>query len=234
MHWIRSDNISLAYQQLLAQVQQKGIPQSPRDIATRELRNCLIEITVPCNELPVIASTERQKKMRKYAAAEGELYETGTLVADEWSTKASKFWGKLADSYGLINSNYGFLIQKVRDARGKTQWEWAKHCLEKDPDTRQAILHINRPKHQYEGVKDFPCTMHFQFFIREGLLELDVVMRSQDVVKGFPYDVKWFMSRQLLMAEELGVPPGPYTHLVHSMHMYDKDLETIKAMQFDG
>jgi len=70
--------------------------------------------------------------------------------------------------------------------------------------------------------------MHMQFFIREERLEADVVMRSQDVIKGFPYDMKFFMQQQLKMADQLSLPVGPMTHHVHSMHVYEKDLNTLR------
>lgn len=171
--------------------------------------------------------------MRAYHAAERKLYAQHELQASVWARCASKFWSKIANLDGTINSNYGYLTGGLCDTPdGWTQWEWAKMSLQRDPDTRQAVMHFNRPRHQIFGIKDFPCTISGTFLIREGRLEYSVLMRSQDIIKGMPYDLPFFMSQQIRMASELGVTVGMYTHFVHSLHVYERDLDKVERMIF--
>lgn len=117
----------------------------------------------------------------------------------------------------------------------RTPWDWAKQSLVHDKDTRQAFLRFSLPEHQWFGNKDQVCTMHGIFFIREDHLHLTIVMRSCDCVKGLVYDMPWFCSLLERMKDELlftysGLQTGTYTHMAHSLHIYESDVETVKRM----
>ena len=216
---------------MLRRVLEDGSPIDPRGQSTLELRNCVVTLSHPMSMLPNTACDERNLKMADYEGKESELYASGTIQVSDW-VEASSFWGKLANPDGSINSNYGYLVDRVETPSGFTQWDWALNRLRSDLSTRQAIMRFNSPVHQFNEVKDFPCTMHMSFSVREGLLECDTVMRSQDVVKGFPYDLCYFLSLHERMGQELDLPLGAYTHLSHSMHMYKRDRETVERMLF--
>ena len=49
-------------------------------------------------------------------------------------------------------------------------------------------------------------------------------MRSNDICKGFPYDVFQFTMLQLKMAKELGIEVGNYRHICGSLHCYEPDF----------
>lgn len=103
--------------------------------------------------------------------------------------------------------------------------------LRSDPDSRRAVMHVNEPRDLFraitEGSKDVPCTMSLQLFIRERKLHMHVLMRSNDVVWGLPYDVFSFTCLQelfLYKLQEAGVPVddlGAYHHTAGSLHIYD-------------
>lgn len=116
-----------------------------------------------------------------------------------------------------------------------SQWQWAKKCLVSDKDSRQAIMHYNSTKHQYAGIKDFPCTIYNQFFIRDNKLHLSCSMRSSDVYFGITYDFPFFMLLMQCMRLELlefypTLELGQYTHTSGSFHIYEKDFEKIAKM----
>ena len=127
--------------------------------------------------------------------------------------------------------------QKLEDASPfmRTPWDWCVQALKADKDTRQAILRFSLPEHHWVGVKDFTCTMHGNFLIRDNKLHLSVVMRSNDVVLGLAYDLPWFVSLMDYMLADLremypDLEKGSYTHLSHSMHVYDRDEAKIRKM----
>lgn len=117
----------------------------------------------------------------------------------------------------------------------RTPWEWCVESLKRDKETRQAILRFSLPEHFWVGNKDQTCTMHGNFLIRDNKLHLSIVMRSNDLVKGLVYDMPWFCSLMDKMIIELkstypDLQKGHYTHTVHSIHMYDRDTESVKKM----
>lgn len=204
---------------------------SPRGQSTAEITNYLFQVSQP-SDTPIVTMDEvRNQTIAKYLAIEKQLYMSGELSARVWSEKASKFWSKIANSNGTINSNYGHLLWKNQSIPdGRTPWEWVKDSLVDDNDSRQAFARISLPEHQRHNMLDQPCTMHLNFLIRRGQLDTCVVMRSNDAVRGLVYDMPWFCYCQIKMATELGVGIGIYSHFAHSMHLYDRDRITAKKM----
>lgn len=132
----------------------------------------------------------------------------------------TKAWDRMSDDGETVNSNYGHCIKYKF---GFDQWLYVKNLLVSNSNTRQAVIHIktadNKPS------KDVNCTVCLQFFIRDGKLYLTTYMRSNDLWMGFPYDVFQFTNMQVLMAMELGVEVGTYTHIAGSLHLYERNVK---------
>lgn len=127
-------------------------------------------------------------------------------------------WDRMSDDGINVNSNYGWCIYKKY---GFNQWKYVKKLLKKDPNTRQAVIHIKTADDM--PTKDMNCTVSIQFLLRDGKLNATVYMRSNDIWMGFPYDVFTFTALQCKMAMELGVEVGTYTHVAGSLHLYERD-----------
>lgn len=96
--------------------------------------------------------------------------------------------------------------------------------LTSDPHTRQAVITLWDPwLDNVPGKNDYPCTIALQFFIRDGLLDMNTIMRSNDVWLGLPYDVFQFTQLQASVARALGTTPGTYRHTTLSLHLYEHD-----------
>lgn len=108
--------------------------------------------------------------------------------------------------------------------------------LQEKPDTRQAILTMYNSEdlhHALLGDKnDIPCTAALMFLIRDGELNLSAHMRSNDVWLGLPYDVFFFTSLQILLAQILGLKLGWYQHSAMSMHLYDRNREKAEVAAY--
>ena len=230
-----------AYQEVLKDIfNNPDYKTAPRGLPIREKVDYSFSVLSPTSEPIRTADDERNKVIAEYTSKEFNLYNSGTNKAAEFAA-ASKFWNKLANPDGTVNSAYGHLIWKYYSCtsnfsnRAMTPWEWAKESLEADKDTRQAILRFNLPEHCWQGNKDFVCTMHGNWLIREDKLNLTIVMRSNDMVKGLIYDLPFFCSLMDKMLDELrltypNLQKGKYTHLAHSLHAYEKDAEIIQKM----
>jgi thymidylate synthase len=57
-------------------------------------------------------------------------------------------------------------------------------------------------------------------------------MRSNDIAIGMLYDVFNFTMLQELLAVELDVELGTYTHMVGSLHIYEKSYNLLKGIRF--
>lgn len=229
---------SKAYLAALSYVyHQPEFVSAPRGLRIREITNAMFTIEEPSSEPIVTLDEERNKVIKDYTLKETELYDKGTNRLEDFE-KASTFWRKIANPDGTINSAYGYLLWKKRscpDTGCETQWEWARQSLIRDKDTRQAFVRFSLPEHQWRDNKDQVCTMHGNFLIREDKLHLTIVMRSNDLVLGLVYDLPWFCSLMDKMVEELkpfypSLTKGNYTHLAHSLHIYDRDEEKVRGM----
>lgn len=179
-----------------------------------EVINAITVITDPTRG--IVTSPIRKMPMR-YAVGELMWYLSGNnkLSAIQNYTSA---WDRMSDNGESVNSNYGWCIKYKY---GFDQWEYVKNLLEKDPNSRQAVIHIktagNTPS------KDVNCTVSLQFLLRDGKLNLTTYMRSNDIWMGFPYDVFTFTALQCKMAMELDVKIGEYTHIAGSLHLYERN-----------
>jgi len=106
--------------------------------------------------------------------------------------------------------------------------------LKSDPDSRQAICNIFLANRDYVVTKDVPCTMTYQFLIRDNKLEMIANMRSNDIILGLSTDAFNFSTIQEVIASELGIEPGWYYHIDGSLHIYKKDYEWAERIIKNG
>lgn len=150
--------------------------------------------------------------------------------------EASSVWENLANADGTINSAYGYLIFGEKNEEGVSQWQWALDSLVRDRDSRQAIMYLGRTRVQHPGIKDFICTVSYQFFIREYKLWMVANRRSQDIHYGLTFDIPWEMLLMQQMKNHLadrypGLELGEYVLNCGSLHLYEKNLDVLKAME---
>jgi thymidylate synthase len=101
-----------------------------------------------------------------------------------------------------------------------------------DPSSRQAVAMIWHPRDVFHDDPDIPCTVSLNFHIRDDLLHMITHMRSNDIWLGWPYDVMQFTQLQCSMANALPeVELGGYTHIVDSMHLYERDADKAKNIK---
>ena len=146
----------------------------------------------------------------------------------------------MSDDGKTVNSNYGSIIQHAVDCHmsDPLEFDQMKMCeelLRKDPNTRQAVIHIKEARNVLVNpTKDLNCTVCLQFFIREGKLYMTTYMRSNDLWMGFPNDVFQFTCMQIYLAMRLNVGLGTYTHVAGSLHMYERDYQKSLENMVEG
>jgi thymidylate synthase len=226
MHTYKGTSFAEAYQKSLIDLVDNGDLCETRGTTSKELLNVSLEITDPsqCMYTNMTRSTQT-----KYIAAELLWYYAGRNDV-AFISKYAKFWEQIQNPNGTVNSAYGNLIFRPKSLGGITQYEWAIASLAKDKDSRQAILHFNTPEHQYNGNKDFVCTIYLNFWIRDNKLNMKVQMRSNDIFYGLSYDAPFFAYVQQTMYlwlrdkyKELQL--GTYYHCADNIHYYERHFE---------
>ncbi|MDH1009614.1 thymidylate synthase [Pseudomonas nicosulfuronedens] len=101
--------------------------------------------------------------------------------------------------------------------------------LKRKSTSRKAVIQLFSADDIIEEHEDVPCTCTLQFLLRDKKLSLYTSMRSNDAYKGLPHDVFAFTMLQEIIARELDVELGEYSHYVGSLHIYKSDIEDIKV-----
>ena len=162
---------------------------SPRGQKIKEISDAILINEDPTSNLFL---NDARSVPLKYLTGELLWYFSGRNDLD-FISRFSSFWKRIANSDGTCNSAYGNLLFSKKDATDKiSQFQWAYDALVKDKDSRQAIMHFNRPEHQYKKVNDFVCTLIGNFQIRDNKLNFTVDMRSNDIFFGLTFDYPFF------------------------------------------
>jgi thymidylate synthase len=106
-------------------------------------------------------------------------------------------------------------------------------ALRNNPATRQAVLQVWDPSIDLPAADgtspaaDIPCNVCAFLKVRQGRLEWMQILRSNDLMLGVPYNFIQFTTLQEIIAGWLGIAVGSYHHLSDSLHIYERDLETV-------
>jgi len=86
-----------------------------------------------------------------------------------------------------------------------------------------------------EDLDDCPCLQLVQCLARGGSLQMKVVFRSNDMLSAAGPNMFALVHLQRHIADALGLPCGPYTHISLVPHIYYKrDLTDLQAFCGDG
>ena len=196
-----------------------GSPTTPRGQSTLEVNNVTFEIQRPW----LMPFNVKYRDMKPFIGAVEALQLVGMTTAPELVVSGSKVFGNYLDG-GIFHGAYGPRIY------GRLQP--LVDLLKSDPDSRQAVLTIFDSRQDLgANVKDVPCTLALQFFVRDDKLCMRTTMRSNDVWLGLPYDLVQFTALQGAIAAALGIEMGWYAHSVGSLHLYARDMEQAEQIQ---
>jgi len=107
--------------------------------------------------------------------------------------------------------------------RYHAQLPYIIHELKTRPNTRQAILSF------YESTKDMmnwggqdrvPCSLSYQFLIRNNMLHVIYNQRSCDYALFYASDVFMTINLMIFIANSVGVKPGYFYHNIGSLHCF--------------
>lgn len=164
-------------------------------------------------------------------------YLSMSLNVNDIPPPVPEIWKRVASKDGLINSNYGYLVDSHQN---HSQFYHCLHQLLRDRGTRRACIIYTRPSIQVEynrdGMSDFICTETVQYFIRDNKLITVVKMRSSDAVYGYKGDLFWQKKVRDSLIEQYNlwqhdsqrISAGEIYWNAGSLHIYKRHFNLVK------
>lgn len=215
---MKATNINRAWIHELDRIIAFGQRVSPRSKETIEVLHSTIKIDM---RYPVLTIPARKLGYHFLAGEAAWILSGDNLV----STIApySKTIANFSDDGVTFFGAYG---PKVVD-----QLDYVVELLQRDRDTRQAVINIWRENPPFPTPRDVPCTLSCQFLVRDDRLNVFVTMRSSDIWLGVPYDLFNFtmLAAYVILESKLDARLGHLYNTAGSRHLYTKDFSRAIA-----
>lgn len=226
------DSFHHAYPALLrGLVEDPAYRNAPRGFPSREQLGIRFQLTDASQRTPLIPA-RRLNIVFNYA--EALWYLAGRDDLDFIAYYAPSIRKYSADGIRLTGTAYGRALFGDTGNRRTGQWASVTSELRTDPDSKRAVVQIFRGEElTVPGNPDVSCTLGLQFLSRDGALHAVGFMRANDVYRGMSSDVFSFTFLQEVLARELGLRLGGYTHLAGSLHLYDPDAHRAAEVLAD-
>lgn len=166
----------------------------------------------------------------KLFIAEQIWFVSGTRKPEIFLRDYTKIWDDFTNPGDVVTVAYGY---RWRKHFGRDQLGSLVKLLEKDPSSRHGVIVTWDPGSDGLGgigKSNVPCPYSFTVNIIGGRLNLMNIVRSNDMILGFPHDVAGFALLQAMLAQKLGVKPGVYTHSIGNAHIYDIHYDAAKEL----
>ena len=216
MHVVEVNTGVSGYPALLSHVLRCGEPRTVRGRATLDAGPTTVvmhDLTAP---LPLgtgrgvssaIAAAEAVQLIGGFS--DPALY---PAALDRFREDDGTFWGAYGERVG---DQLAAQVRKLRE----------------DSGSRQGVVTLWDPlRDNLSDRRDYPCTVTLLLWLDNDRLQLNTVMRSQDVWLGTPYDWFQFVQLQWTIARSLNVDPGIYRHTMISTHLYAEEVDRAREL----
>jgi thymidylate synthase len=154
--------------------------------------------------------------------AEQIWFLSGSRRPDSFLDSYTRIWDEFTNINGVVGTAYGY---RWRHHFGRDQIEGLISLLESESSSRHGVVVAWDPAS--DGLdtrprrKNIPCPFAFTVNIIGGKLHFHNLVRSNDMLLGFPHDVAGFALLQRMLASHLGVGVGQYSHSISNAHIYE-------------
>ncbi len=141
----------------------------------------------------------------------------------------TKIWDAWADAEGRLDTAYGYYWRRfpsaTRDASGAWQVrevDQIRHVidtLKRDPNSRRLVVTAWEPGNAIPSRLP-PCHYTFTFNVQQGRLCCHLNQRSGDVALGIPFNLAAYSALTMMIAQEVGLEPGVFSHFIVDAHVY--------------
>ncbi len=160
------------------------------------------------------------------------LNENGVRIWDEWATKE----GDLGPIYGAQ-----WTAWPGRDGKVINQIDDVIDCLKNRPDSRRILFHAwnvdylpDEALSPHENVKAGrmalpPCHLLYQFYVANGKLSSQLMIRSSDSFLGLPYNTASLAVLTMMLAQQTDLGLGEIIICTGDSHIYSNHLDQVRT-----
>jgi thymidylate synthase len=155
------------------------------------------------------------------------------FVVQEFDERLSEDHVNPGDSWRLVGDYWNKFFNKsgkhdyTYNERIRPQLQLVIEELKRDPGSRRAFLSIwdsgRDPENSLREMR-VPCSLGYQFLIRNGKVDIIYLMRSSDVMQLIDIDIFMTLCLKEHVASVLGLNPGVAHFHIGSLHGYKRDL----------
>lgn len=202
-------------------VQDKFVANDP-NFQTIELVGYAYSLTLPILEtelMELLSYTGFSEDRKTWVIVESRerVCEVSLNPGKAWEHDRT-FWEKFLRG-GVFSYTYA--------ERFAEQIKYVIHELLDSPNTRQAIITMY-DRHQdmmnWGGRDRVPCSISYQFIVREGKLVVIYNQRSCDFLNFFPADIYLTIKLMEHISTQTGLPMGQFIHFLGSLHAFAGDM----------
>jgi len=217
------------YQSMLKRIMEEGVREKNQRTGheTIALPGMHLSIDIEKEGFPLLTLRKIPVKM---FVAEQIWFISGARKPADFLRDFTKIWDSFTNPADVVTVAYGY---RWRKHFGRDQLGLLVDLLKKDPSSRHGVIVTWDPAQDgLGGIKkaNVPCPYTFTVNIIDGRLHLHNMVRSNDMVLGFPSDVAGFALLQCILAQKLGVGVGVYSHSISNAHVYDNQLEAVQEL----
>ncbi len=159
------------------------------------------------------------------------LKENGVSIWDAWATPE----GDLGPIYGAQ-----WTAWPTRDGGTINQIDYVVDCLRNNPDSRRILFHgwnVEYLPDERMSPQDNvragrmalpPCHLLYQFYVANGVLSAQLLIRSSDSFLGLPYNTASLAILTMMLAQQCDLKPGEIIICTGDSHIYSNHLEQVR------
>lgn len=208
--------IDEVYAQLVKEILADGVQRDTRNGETLSVFGASVKFDIAEIGLPLLSY---RKIFTKGIVGEFLGFLQDAKTVEEFEALGCPYWKLWADDNGELELDYP----------PREQLDILIEGIMKDPNSRRHIINLWNPERL--GQLSLPCChFNYQFYVRDGFLDLIWTQRSLDVAIGLPSD---FVLSALYLSEigrKTGLTPGKVTMNFGDTHIYKEHLQAIEDM----
>lgn len=212
--------IDEVYRELVEEVLENGTKRETRNGTTLSLFGTSMKFDIEETGLPLLSW---RKIFTKGVVGEFLGFLQDAKTVEEFEALGCPYWKLWADEDGKLELDYP----------PREQWDLLIQGIKDDPMSRRHI--INVWDHKRLDELSLPCChFNYQFYVRDGRLDLIWTQRSLDIAVGLPSDLILACLYLEEIGQKTGLEPGRVTMNFGDSHIYEEHIDDLTGMIYDN
>ena len=152
-----------------------------------------------------------------------------TKIWDAWTNK-EKNW-EIGKMYGYQWVNWEKFSENTQTGEIKktfiNQIDQVIKLIKNNPNSRRMVVTAWNPS-VLDQIALPSCHAFFIFNVTNGKLNCHLTQRSGDVALGIPFNLACYATLTQMIAQEVGLELGEFSHYINDAHIYENHIEGLK------